>query len=470
MRKILTLFISIFILTACGVNQIKKDKQKQEQKNVILVIADGTGPNLMGYLMEYARLAPNSPYKDRKSNLEKMFSTGKNGIVFNYTDSTIVTDSAAAATQFATGVKTYPEALGVNADGKKVNSVLYNAKQKGYATGVLTDVYVLDATPAAFYAHQANRKMRDGIIEDMTITQPDIVLGGGLDYFVSETDLENKKYADILARVPYIAEFKPQAKQDDNLAKVINSGYKLAFTKQEMNNLNEGKILGLFAPVYLPPYPPADWQGPNLLDMTKKAISDLSKNDKGFFLLVEAGFIDWVAHENAPQTVLRELLEFDETLAYIKKFADKNKNTLVIVTADHDTGGFGIAYYKPTKESKNDYNAFEKFNKLDSGKSFVYEVEQKYKALPENEQNSDTIKKMFKEDFGYQENLDFLNDINDFKKAFKTYWEKQGIFWATKKHTNAPLFVVFYGDNAGIKDNVFHNTDLFKIMNNYLKK
>ena len=470
MRKILTLFISIFILTACGVNQIKKDKQKQEQKNVILVIADGTGPNLMGYLMEYARLAPNSPYKDRKSNLEKMFSTGKNGIVFNYTAESIVTDSAAAATQFATGVKTYPEALGVNADGKKVNSVLYNAKQKGYATGVLTDVYVLDATPAAFYAHQANRKMRDGIIEDMTITQPDIVLGGGLDYFVSETDLENKKYADILARVPYIAEFKPQAKQDDNLAKVINSGYKLAFTKQEMNNLNEGKILGLFAPVYLPPYPPADWQGTNLLDMTKKAISVLSKNDKGFFLLVEAGFIDWVAHENAPQTVLRELLEFDETLKYIKNFADKNKNTLVIVTADHDTGGFGFFYYKPNKKGEINYHPFDKFNKLDSGKNYVYDVEQKYKALPKEEQNSDTIKKLFKEDLGYQEPLDFLDGINDFIQAFDLYWQKQGISWTAKTHTHAPLFVVFYGDTEGIKGNIFHNTDLFKIMNTYLKK
>jgi len=469
MRKILILFAVIFLFTACHNAQVK-NTNPQQKKNVILVIADGTGPHLMGHLMEYARIAPNSPYKDKKSNLEKMFNEGKNGIVLNYTDKTIVTDSAAAATQFATGVKTNPESLGVDADGKKANSVLYNAKQKGLATGVLTDVYVLDATPAAFYAHQPNRKLRDGVIEDMTVTKPDLVLGGGLDYFVSKTDLENKKYADILARVPYIAEVKGQAKQDDNLAKVVNSGYKLAFTKQEMNSLNDGKILGLFAPVYLPPYPPADWQGPDLLDMTEKAISVLSKNDKGFFLLVEAGFIDWVAHENAPQTVLRELLEFDKTLAYIKNFADKNKNTLVIVTADHDTGGFGMAYYKPTKGSKNDYNAFEKFSKLDSGKSFVYEVEEKYKALPESEQNSDTIKKMFKADFGYNENLDFLDGINDFRKAFKTYWEKQGIFWATKKHTNAPLFVVFYGDNADIKDNVFHNTDLFKIMNNYLKK
>ncbi len=469
MRKISILFIAIFLLTACHNTQVKTENN-QRKKNVILVIADGTGPHLMGYLMEYARTAPNSPYKNKKSNLENMFNGGKNGIVLNYTNESIVTDSAAAATQFATGVKTYPEALGVDANGKKVNSVLYNAKQKGYATGVLTDVYVLDATPAAFYAHQPNRKMRDGIIEDMTVTQPDIVLGGGLNYFVSKADLENKKYNEILAQVPYIAQVKGQAKQDNNLSKVINSGYNLAFTKQEMENLNDGKILGLFAPTYLPPYPQADWQGPNLLDMTKKAISVLSKNDKGFFLLVEAGFIDWVAHENDAPTTLRELLEFDETLGYLKKFADKNKNTLVIVTADHDTGGFGMAYYKPTKKGKTDYNAFEKFNKLDSSKNFVYEMAQKYKSLPENEQNSNTIKKMFKEDFGYQEPLGFLDGINDFEQAFKIYWEKQGVFWATKKHTNAPLFVVFYGDNTGVKGNVFHNTDLFKIMNNYFKK
>lgn len=468
MKKIFSLFLIIFLLGACQTNQIKINNQ--EKKNIILVIADGTGPNLMTYLMEYARLAPNSPYKDKTSNLEKIFNAGKTGIVFNYTATSIVSDSAAAATQFATGVKTKPESIGVSADGKKVNSVLYNAKQKGMATGVLTDVYVLDATPAAFYAHQQNRKMRDGIIEDMTITQPDIVLGGGLNYFVSKKDLAEGKYTNLLATVPYLAQVKGQAKEDDNLAKIINSGYNLAFSKQEMNKIKEGKILGLFAPIYLPPYPTAGWQGPSLLDMTKKAISVLSKNEKGFFLLVEAGFIDWVAHVNDPQASLQELLEFDETLGYIKKFADKNKNTLVIVSADHDTGSFNFAYLHKDKNGEYNYHNFDKFNELDSGKSFVYEIEQKYNALPKEEQNSETIKKLFKEDFGFQGNLDFLSGINNFMEAYKKYWEHQGVFWAYDTHTHAPLFVAFYGDNTDIKNNIFHNTDLFKIMNNYLKK
>ncbi len=468
MKKILSLLIVIFLFAACQNAQIK-NTNNQEKKNVILVIADGAGPNIMTYLMEYARLAPNSPYKNKISNLEKMFNGGKNGVVLNYTAESIVTDSAAAATQFATGVKTYPEALGVDADGKKVNSVLYNAKQKGFATGVLTDVYVLDATPAAFFAHQPNRKMRDGIIEDMLVTQPDLVFGGGLNYFLSKNDLEKGKYAELLARAPYFAEVEPKAKKDDNLSKVINGGYNLAFTKQEMNKLNDGKVLGLFAPNFFPPYPNESWQSPSLLDMTKKAISVLSKNDKGFFLLVEAGAIDWMAHENDPQALLQKLLEFDETLGYLKKFADKNKNTLVIITADHDTGGFGFAYYKPNKKSDYDYNAFEKFNILQDGKTLVHDAVQKYKALPKEKQNSDTIKKMFKEDMGFQEPMDFLDGETDFYSAFNLYWQKQGIFWSTKKHTNNPLFVVFYGDNKDVKNNVFHNTDLFKIMNNYLK-
>ena len=118
------------MFVACTTNQAKTNN-KQQKKNVILVIADGAGPNIMAYLMEYARLAPNSPYKNKKSNLENMFDGGKTGIMFNYTDKTIVTDSAAAATQFATGVKTNPKALGVDAKGKPANSVLYTAKQKG---------------------------------------------------------------------------------------------------------------------------------------------------------------------------------------------------------------------------------------------------------------------------------------------------------------------------------------------------
>ena len=469
MHKILSLFAIFFLLAACQTAQVKNTTQ-QENKNLILVIADGTGPNLMNYLMEYARLAPQTRYKDKKSNLEKLFNSGKIGNVFNYTAESIVTDSAAAATQFATGVKTKPESLGVDANGKKANSVLYYAKQKGMATGVLTDVYVLDATPAAFYAHQKNRKMRDNIIEDMTITQPDIVLGGGLNYFISKADLKNLRYKELLEQVPYLDKVEGKAKRDNNLSKVMASGYKLSFTKQGLDALNGGKILGLFAPIYLPPYPAADWQGPTLLDMTKKAISELSKNEKGFFLMAEAGFIDWAAHENDPQAVLQELLEFDETRGYIKNFADKNKNTLVIITADHDTGGFGFAYYKPINKKDNDYNAFEKFTKLATGKKLVYDVEEKYKALPKEKQNSDTIKKLLKEEMGFEKNLDFLDGETDFAHAFKRYWEEQGIFWSTKKHTNASLPVIFYGANDGIKGNLFHNTDLFKIMKNYLNE
>ena len=469
MRKILFLFLIISLLAACQTAQLKNTAQ-QENKNLILVIADGTGPNLMAYLMEYARLAPNTPYKDKISNLEKLFNGGKSGLVLNYTAQTIVTDSAAAATQFATGVKTTPHALGVDADGKNANSILYYAKQKGMGTGVLTDVYVLDATPAAFYAHRQDRKMRDGVIEDLTVTQPDIVLGAGLNYFLSKGDLKNAKYKELLAQVPYLEEVEGKAKQDYNLSKVTESGYRLAFTKQGLNALSGGKILGLFAPGYLHPYPPAAWQGPTLLDMTKKAITELSKNERGFFLLVEAGAIDWVAHENDPQAVLQKLLEFDETLGYLKTFADKNKNTLVLITADHDTGGFGFAYYTPKGKKDKDYNAFEKFTKLANGKSLVYDVEEKYKALPKEKQNSDTIKKLLKEEMGFNENLDFLDGENNFARAFKRYWEEQGIFWSTKKHTNAPLPVIFYGNGAhNVKGNIFHNTDLFKIMNNYLK-
>ena len=338
------------------------------------------------------------------------------------------------------------------------------------ATGVLTDVYVLDATPAAFYAHRQGRKMRDGIIEDLVTYKPDIVLGGGLDYFVSKNDLKNIKYTELLSQVPFYKDLKGKAGEDDHLSKIIDSGYNLVFTKQALNATKESKILGLFAPIALPPYPPADWQGPSLLDMTKKAISVLSKNDKGFFLLVEAGHVDWTAHVNDPQATLQELLEFDETLGYIKKFADKNKNTLVIISADHDTGGFSFAYYSPDKKRPYEYIPFDEFTKLEKGKNLVYDVEQKYKALPKEQQNSDTIKKLFKEEMGFTENLDFLNDTDNFNKAFKKYWARQGIFWSTENHTHAPLLIVFYGDNSDIKNNIFHNTDLFKIMNNYLKK
>lgn len=441
------------------------------KKNVIFFIADGTGPETMGLLMEYARYAPNSPYADRTSSLEKIYNESKLGIMFNALPHSIVTDSAAAATQMATGKTTLPESIGVDVARKPAQSLLEVAQQKGMATGIITDVYVLDATPAGFVAHQNHRKMYDAIARDMLKTKPDVVLGGGLGYFLTPQGLNSGKYDNVLKKVPYLKEVKPKSKDEALFEDLLKSGYPVVFNKKDLSYAKSDKLFGLFADEAMPFAIKRDGKAPTLTDMTKKALEILSKDKDGFFLMVEAGSIDWLAHERDAAAVLQELLEFDDTLSYVQNWMKDNPDTLLIVTTDHDTSGLTFAYRhidgdeytskSPlAKSGKTDYIGLEVLDTLAARKNFFFDVKQKYNALPADKKTDAAIKKIMKDDLGFHGPFDYLDGVTDIDEAFKEASKRQGVVWSTGNHTAAPLFVGFYGDNKEVEGGVLHNTDL----------
>jgi len=473
MVKKVTLFFAVFLFALSGAFA--------EPRNVIFFIADGTGPTIMGLLMQYARYAPNGPYKGKLSNLETILNDGKLGIVFNTPVATLATDSAASGTQLATGVTTIPGSIGVGPDGRPAETLLEKAQRLGMSTGLLTDVFVIDATPAVFAAHEKSRKSYDALAKEFLATKPDVVLGGGLDYFISDDFLTDPKYSKYRKRAHYSKGLSPKLKDSTAFDTIISDGYTLALNKKELKAADGEKLFGLFAPVYIPFNIDGDGSDPTLKDMTKKALETLSKNDNGFFIMVEAGAIDWTAHNHDQGAMLKELVDMDNTLGYIKSFIAKHPNTLLIVTADHDTGGFNFNYRKLSGQEyeeksaagypiydKEDYAAKSNLDIISAQKKNLDKIRDDYKALGDKGRTPEAVQKLIKQDMAYTLPLEFIKSNNNADALIAEVTKRLGIVWATDNHTASPILVSFYGDNGNIKGGVMHSTEVYKIAEDFL--
>jgi len=278
-------------------------------KNVILLIGDGMGFGQM----ELARLLEYG--KTGELNMEDMDHTA---FVKTNSYSSIVTDSAAAGTAIATGVKTYNEGIGVDQDGNEVDSMADLFKNKGKSIGIISTNTVYDATPATFVSSAALRSDKAEIVRDMLESDWDVLLGGGTKYFSPK-------------------------KQDgvDMIEKYKENGYDYVTDRDELNAIQDSdKLLGLFSYDYMSYKTDREEvksNEPTLQEMTAKAIELLSDDEDGFFIMSEGARIDHAAHAADATGVWKELIEFDETVKYCMDWAAENGDTLVIVTADHNT-------------------------------------------------------------------------------------------------------------------------------------
>jgi alkaline phosphatase len=277
---------------------------QKSPKNIILLIGDG-----MGVSQIYAGLTANKGQLE----LERCTFIGfhKNQASDNY-----ITDSAAGATAFATGKQTYNGAIGLDSLQMPSVSLLELAELKGLATGLVTTCDITDATPSSFIAHQKNRSMHEEIAKDFLQTDVDVVIGGGSKYFSKRSD---------------------QINLFDSFQK---KGYQVLSTIDQLEKIKGGKVIDLYADEN--PIKMSEGRGDALLKSTKKAIEIVNQNPKGFFLMIEGSQIDWGGHANDTEYVVNEMLDFNKTIGYALDFAEKNKETLVIITADHETGGMAL--------------------------------------------------------------------------------------------------------------------------------
>jgi alkaline phosphatase len=273
-------------------------------RNIILMIGDGMGTSHV-----YAGMVASGG----KLNIERCEFVGYQK---TYSANRDITDSGASGTAMATGVKTNNGAIGVDTSGNPVPTILELAEKQGLVTGLIATSTITHATPASFAAHNISRGEYEDIAADMAASGVDVLIGGGSYHFMKREDGLN--LLDTLAAFGY-------------------------FVAEQLGDIpadHGGPVAILADTLALPPY--ARGRGDLLPDATELAVERLSGPGKGFFLMVEGSQIDWAGHANHTEYLLTETLDFDRAVGKAIDFAEQDGETLVIITADHECGGFTI--------------------------------------------------------------------------------------------------------------------------------
>lgn len=231
-----------------------------------------------------------------------------------------VTDSAAGATVYATGVRTYNGAIGVGPDSLPLRTVVEVAEARGMATGLVATSTITHATPASFAAHVVSRRMEPEIARQMARQGIDVILGGGRTYFDGTAEGASDLLPDLRRSYVYV---------DD------------AASLRSLDLDTVPALLGLFAEKGMPPA--TQGRSSTLAEMTRAALEIVRRNPNGFFLLVEASQPDWRGHANeAFEEVVAEMLDYDDAIRVALEFQSRHPETLIVLTADHETGGLAI--------------------------------------------------------------------------------------------------------------------------------
>jgi len=320
-------------------------------KNVILLIGDGMGPQAVGLMIYYNRFLIG---EEKPLHMERLMAAGNTGYCLTYQYGTVVTDSASAATALASGVKTRDGIIGKDHDGRPMKTLVDIARESGKSSGLISNTRITHATPAAFFAQVIHRDMENEIAAQL-VERGDltVALSGGAQHFVSE-EMKVEAHPELLG-IDKAAGWGSSKRKDkrDLIVEAKGKGYALVSNDRELAALDAkeiDKVLGLFSasgfPSAIDRQPHHKTGVPTLSQMTEKALEILKKNPQGFFLMVEGGQIDWVEHGNDVASVLHEMMEFDKAIGVAMSFAEANPDTLIVVTADHDTGGLAISYSK----------------------------------------------------------------------------------------------------------------------------
>ena len=284
----------------------------QPIKNIIFMIGDGTGIAQL-YSGQLQEVGP-----DGYLHAQRLPITG---IVKTHAEDDLITDSASGATAYSCGIKTNNGVIAQDSEGNECVTLMELAQQAGMKTGLVATSGVTHATPASFATHIDSRNRYAEIAEQMVESEVDVILGGGLEYFIP-SDSAGSNREDQLNLLPTLRE----------------QGYSVVLDRQAMIDVDSDQIIGLFSPSGMP----SENRIPSLAEMTNKAVKSLSSNENGFFLMVEGSQIDWGGHANETPYVVREVKDFDDAIGVVLTFAQENPGTLVIITADHETGGMTI--------------------------------------------------------------------------------------------------------------------------------
>ncbi|WP_406686316.1 alkaline phosphatase [Rossellomorea vietnamensis] len=447
MKKILPLAVvsSLALGSVIGMNQDNTEAKAKESKNgkaknVIFMIGDGMG---VPYTTALRYMNDNPDTMEMEKTAFDPYLVGLQ-TTYPEDEKENVTDSAAAATAMSGGVKTYNNAIAVDNDKSDVKTVLEQAKENNMSTGIVSTSEITHATPASYGAHEESRKSEDAIANDYYDEmingkhKIDVMLGGGTDFF--ERDDRN------------IAE---QFKKD---------GYSYVKSADELKKDKNDQILGLFAESGMDKMIDRDEKQPSLADMTTAALDRLKGDKDGFFLMVEGSQIDWAGHDNDVVGAMSEMRDFEQAFEKVRDFAKENGETLVIVTADHSTGGISIGSdgeYNwdpaPIQAAKHtpDYMAEQIVNGASVEETLANNID--LELTPEEIASVKTAAEK-----GDQTEID-----NAIEKIFD---KRSGTGWTTDGHTGDEVPVYAYGPQkekfAGLIDNTDQANMIFELLKN----
>jgi alkaline phosphatase len=428
--------------------QVTATNITKEPTNIIFLVGDGMG---VAYTSAY-RYYQNDPSTPA---LEKtIFDQLLVGSAATHpNDQRHVTDSAAAATALATGVKTFNGAIGVDTDHKPLVSLLDRARELGYLTGVAVTCQVNHATPAAFIAHADSRQSYDSIANqyiDLRINgkpKVDLILGGGQEYFL---------------------------RRDRNLVKEFETlGYTYYSDFKNLTNIKKLPALGLFSKTGMEPALESKYPL-RLADMTKKSLELLgpsSKQKKPFFLMLEASQIDWCGHANDIACAMGEMRDMAATMTLIKEFIDQYPNTIFVATADHSTGGLALGtrgeYHWNAAVVRNIKATAPNIARRLLANKADWEVEwqtlTQLKLAEDERRNIDALITQSDEN-NSQLSLDQLT--NQVLSLIDKY---SSTGWSTSGHTGEDVQIFSYGKDARQFSGAMDNTDISQKLFNYLK-
>lgn len=427
-----------------------KTTTKDKARNIIFMVSDGMSHgtlNMADLLLQRK--------EGRSSNWINLYRQQKATRAYMDTASadSMVTDSAAGSSSWGCGVRVNNGALNVSSDGTRNKPILQKFKEGGKSVGCVTTVPITHATPAGFCVNTKSRANQEEIANLYLNLKFDVMMGGGAEYFSAE---------------------KRQDKRD-LFAEFVNSGYQVARTHTEMSNCQtNAPLLGVFHNDGLPYSLDQKSDSvltpsiPTLADMTRKAIAQLDTNPNGFVLQVEGGKVDWAAHANDIGALIYDQIAFDDAIAVSIEFAEKNHDTLVIITTDHGNSSPGLI------KSKNVDGCFDKIQK------FRYTNEWILNGIKNTDTPKQVIERIYeaqgiaittdeaKDLLTHYSDLDNSGNYNSYKLPFKRLGQIQQTYtsvgWCGMDHSSEFVELCMFGPGSENLPFFVKNIDLHNFM------
>jgi alkaline phosphatase len=427
-------------------------------KYVFFFLADGGGITHLEIARQYSRQIHNEDFVI----VDKIIKEGIVGVMTTHAADALSPDSAAAATALAGGCKANVGALGVCADGTVPVSAMELARQRGMKLALVTNAPVYDASPAAFVCHVPNRRDYAAIVSRYLDLEPDVLLGGGKDLFVPKSRAGSRRVDEI-----------------DMIGAFEKKGYRHVTNKPELDKVGRGKVLGLFSPRDMSFEIDRDRNNePSIYDMTRATIRMLhDQNPRGFFAFIESENIDTAGHLSDIASVIHDYRELDRAVGLAYEFYQKYpRETLIIVTSDHDTGGPGFTLaLKDLASTKGENQAVgtrEDFKKIQSiGISL-----QKASQILGRNPTGDAVDKLMNDHFrGFILAPEYKEAIVSRQPVSRTLFtdptaqalgamiaNNTQMYWHTSTHTNQPVLVAALGVGAERFKGYYDNADFGK--------